>query len=521
MSTPSPTGGPPPYQPTQGEIQLSRQIQGLQQKIETLENAPGKHSPASSQDAAKIEPSRPDSKPARVSLNGKEYQIIIKRPGSDNNKLAPGVSQKFATLFGTTLKYGLAALCHQHNLNETEIKLKYVKIKKKLDGDLFLTYKDKNGKYKVRITNDLRVKRSDKDEIINNSPEEKRENVNTAYKTFERAIETFEAADTGGAATNNSIIGFYELNFDMNCLSKKVKEFYDPESKDKIPSKPLGSKSNKPPETVPSDETAKREIKKVNKDSTEVDGKRENPEVKEDQAIEKDSEIEEDREEDVERGSASPAEIEEEERAAAEKGSKKPSSKTSSSASSNSPPELAKAKKTTKPNELANPLEVSEEETDLSKIPFKSTDAYKNSSWKNYLLMGTLGAEGLLEVNRTSVERTVSPVEFTSEEAKKILEKIILAKPLNKASEEDKEKVFLKRFLLHCLAYQKYEANQARVQTIEEAIQSRLKWTIIEFNFKFENIPNHIATMETKKTEIYRNLGETLKNIQAQISSKK
>ncbi|NGX32704.1 MAG: hypothetical protein K1060chlam4_00754, partial [Candidatus Anoxychlamydiales bacterium] len=173
MSPPIPPRATP--QLSQREMDLHRQNQQLKEAL----NNQNKDTPAASLDAAKIEPSRPDSKPARVSLNGKEYQIIIKRPGSDNNKLAPGVSQEFATLFGTTLKYGLAALCHQHNLNEKEIKLKYVKIKKKLDGELFLTYKDKSNKYKIKITNALKIASSDKDEIKNKSPEEKRENVNT------------------------------------------------------------------------------------------------------------------------------------------------------------------------------------------------------------------------------------------------------------------------------------------------------------------------------------------------------
>ncbi|NGX52657.1 MAG: hypothetical protein KR126chlam5_00960, partial [Candidatus Anoxychlamydiales bacterium] len=75
---------------------------------------PPSNGPPIYSNTTKAESSSPPPKLSRVSLNGKQYQIIIKRPGSNNTDLAPGVSQKFATLFGTTLKYGLAALCHQH-----------------------------------------------------------------------------------------------------------------------------------------------------------------------------------------------------------------------------------------------------------------------------------------------------------------------------------------------------------------------------------------------------------------------
>ncbi|NGX44048.1 MAG: hypothetical protein K1060chlam3_00206 [Candidatus Anoxychlamydiales bacterium] len=422
--------------------------------------SPSNGPPSIYSNTTKAESSSPPPKLSRVSLNGKQYQIIIKRPGSNNTDLAPGVSQKFATLFGTTLKYGLAALCHQHNLKENDIKLKYVKIKKKLDGDLFLTYKDKdkNNKYKIKITNDLKIKGSDKDIVETQIAEEKPKDVNTAYKTFEKAIETFDTTATGGDATNNSIIGLYELTIDANCLSTSVKESYDP--KNKIPSKPLRSNSNASQEKHSTTPGVAGEEKLEKKEDAVMDSSSK----KEDAVIDSSSKS-------LESGTPDPS--------SSSSPSSPPVLPASSSSSSSSSPVASPT--ATRPSEEANPLKVSEEEKDFLKIPFSTTDSSKNPTWKEYLLKGTLGGEGTLPPDRKHIERTVKPTTFTKDEAKAIVIKIIKNESSNELT--PKENVFLKRFLLQLLADKLSE--KVKVSQ-ENRIKTLLNWTITEFGWEFD-----------------------------------
>ncbi|KKK65852.1 hypothetical protein LCGC14_2969980, partial [marine sediment metagenome] len=105
-SAPAPSRGP-----TGQEI-----LQNMDGRIRDLEQNQG--STASSQGSATQREPRSNPMPATITIskNGKAkvYEIIIKSHGEQKNATSD-VSQRFATLFGMTLQYGIAALLHQHD----------------------------------------------------------------------------------------------------------------------------------------------------------------------------------------------------------------------------------------------------------------------------------------------------------------------------------------------------------------------------------------------------------------------
>ncbi|HEU63937.1 MAG: hypothetical protein KR126chlam4_00777 [Candidatus Anoxychlamydiales bacterium] len=420
-SAPAPSRGP-----TGQEI-----LQNMDGRIRDLEQNQG--STASSQGSATQREPRSNPMPATITIskNGKAkvYEIIIKSHGEQKNATSD-VSQRFATLFGMTLQYGIAALLHQHDeLKEEDIKLKHVKIKKKAgdDGELFLRYKDKeNGKkYKVQITDDLKIKGNvDEGRIAKDTVSQR--DLDTAYKTHEAAIEIIEKDLSYGSKENNQV-GNYTLKI-PNSLSRCAEEFLDKADNKHV--KDLKSRGN--------DASSNGGIAKKIKEKKAK-------EISDDDELGK---------------------------------SGRTSTKTKGAKDANteekkaSDPKLKSPVKADALDERLNPLTISKEENRISKIPdIRKEDLGLN--WKNYLLRGILTKPR--NASKTLKRRSVKPKEFEDEKAIEILSKFIKNEPLSLDSfnDDNGEKVFLKRLLLLLNAY----ADKEGINEYDEnTLKARFGW---------------------------------------------
>ncbi len=409
-----------------------------------------------SQNPTSIEP-RSEPKPAIIELNGKKYEIIIKNHGRHQNP-SPGVSQKFATLFGMTLKYSIAALQYQHKLKK--IKLENIKIEKKVgeDGKLFLKYSDAGQKYTLEITNDLEISKTSDKEMV----ERWQKNANTAKKTYEAAIECLNSTELTSKEQAN-ITGLYELKVDDpdSLLSQNAKNYYD---KNKI--EPKSSKTLK--------STKNKSLKEKNDGS---DGSKINISSSKDHPLQE--------KEDTNR-SLNPKH-------------------TNSTVSTTS--------KINAQNLEQESFKVTEEEKNLSNIPDRSiNNDGENPNWKNYLLNGTLPKPNPISQRKLQlhqkpsdkIQRSVEPVTFTIKEAKEILNKILNNKS---SSLTEKEKIFIKRIILLSLAFQSkknegpYDLNLSN-DILKSFIKNQLDFIAYTDNFEQNNIT---STIQDNINTIYKN----------------
>jgi len=408
-------------------------LRNLEQNREQNQGSSGSLSPDKS---SQISP-RQKPKHARVYFKGKEYIINVTLYGNSDNNPSPGLSQKFATLYGMTLQYGLAALMHQHNLKEEDINLKYVKIKKKTNNEIYLIYANpkKKQKYKVKIDNHLDItKTEDKEKIINDSPDLK--GLDTAYKTHEAAISCLEETGDLGDEKNNPI-GKHNLDIPSNeFFSPNAKAYYDPNNKEtKFETKPLKSRTSKKPTTTSPSPSKKSKTAEDTSESVDAVG--------DDQIVPRGPASGDFKENEATEGSVDPKE-------AAAKAKKPRSNKTSTT---------KELKALVKEGALDETEELSKEESIIKNIPAytRDDDAHGNRhSWIEYLLKGILtypaSGNNYDLRNNDLVEREINPLIFNKEEVKEILFKIFH----QKASERDKlketEKIFLKRFVLVIIA---------------------------------------------------------------------
>lgn len=150
-----------------------------------------------------LPPSPPQADPAYITFKGKTYALIAKRH-DDTIPINPSVSSSFATLIGTTLKYGIPALEAQgiivKDLSELKI-IQYVKQEGEKEEKVELQYrhKTKNGKIEtktVELTDELILNSKDEKDVCDILPpsdsckDHKHTKVgDTAKKTYSKAFE--------------------------------------------------------------------------------------------------------------------------------------------------------------------------------------------------------------------------------------------------------------------------------------------------------------------------------------------
>jgi len=415
--------------PPQGESRLPQILENFDQRLNNLEqNQNATSSSSLSPDKSDQITSHPDPKPARVCFNNKEYIINVKLAGKDNNNPSPAQSQKFATLYGITLQYGLAALMYQHNLKEEDINLKYVKIKKKTNDNIYLIYANpkKEYRYKLKIDNHLDItKTEDKEKITQDAPDQK--SLDTAYKTHQAAISCLKDQTTDIGDAENTPIGKYTIAiFSKEFLSQNVKTYYDPNSKEnKFYPKPLKSKASKNAATTAINE---------NNDHSK--------------SVEKSDKT----------GTSLPFSNSE---AAAE---------TNSTVIQKDPKMELKALVKKDALEETENLSKEESESKAENIPSytRDDDAQENRhSWIEYLLNGILTspASGTnYHLRNNLVEREVNPLIFNKEKVKEILFNIF---SLNIINLDKKDKIFLKRLLLIIIAEAKDREKDPKSETFD------------------------------------------------------
>ncbi|NGX34836.1 MAG: hypothetical protein K1060chlam1_01193 [Candidatus Anoxychlamydiales bacterium] len=420
-------------------------------------------------------PSNP--KRPKLSFNDREYEVIIKHHGETKDP-SPDVSDQFTTLLSITLGYGIAALKHQHNLSEKDIKLKYITIKKKLNGDLFLTYKDKETKYKAQITNDLDINVEDKDRIGKTAIEKA---VDTAYKAHETAMKLLEG-EIVMTSNENSQIKTHELTIPAK-LSENAMKFLN--QHENIIVKGLKSKSSASKPREDSKDEAKKPEQKTPPTEKHLSGNASSDEPIKDLDNNDENEPLEEDPQDTQLPSLSTTTT---------------TTSSAAAASSASASEASKALlEPPKEEDIEQPLQLTAKETDcLSGVRYEPTykpirnnqgiDEYvggnPNSAFSMYLLKGLLAHkkgfyQGLKAILITPpiLSTPFKPTEFSKEEIEKIFNEIInntsLPKKAFLTKFSNKDKIFLKRILLQFIASQHYNDK-------EHTIQKHLQMIILE-----------------------------------------
>jgi len=131
-------------------------------------------------------------------------------------------------------------------------------------------------------------------------------------------------------------------------------------------------------------------------------------------------------------------------------------------------------------------------------------------------LKGTLGGEGRLPSHRTRTPRDVKPASFSKDEAAAIVIKIIEKTAIDGFN--NKEQVFLKRFLLQLLA-DNNSKKKVEGDPLKNCLKQRLDWTIAEFALKVKS--DVWTSLDNNKNidEICTALEETLQKIKSETAS--